>query len=551
MCPSVSKHLVSRRVHELVYELLRDTKSHGIRALLLIFRNSKIHDRASALRVALETVASGLRTSDDREFELCFDLLNTTSQMIDVDDDENHECHDVVSTFLQTFLKSKIERGVRVIRVITILLRFRNVSIDCNTVLDILRRILRKLKGNEDVFIATCQTLYRFSPSWRTTRAFWNVLNEDLTALWLKSTSDVSMTMYVSLLRKCLFDEKNQDQRDLARQIISRGGLALLLSNKTVTKESRALCTVLCCLSGLARNDFNNVPNSLSLALDQIAHVSSAVETSNVETTLMMIWLTRLSETLGYRDVDDVNDLTTRDVLSSLIESRSFFNLSSRSVAYTFFTCASLYESGTTIAPMSSEVLFRRAQIERVLETDISFLEVSIRKSQRQNVMLFAYHLIVSLSEFQGNRDRSLRRAMLRDAIDLFHVQELQHDEKSMFQRLTARSVEFSEPKRKNFVRDVLSCCCCFVDTDSKKDSSNNLRAAVFFLRFTRQGRCLGSPSFCHFLLREIINVMRLDRLINELFVIENKDRRDLELERISVLLHVVCTYVSLEGKTS
>ena len=166
--------------------------------------------------------------------------------------------------------------------------------------------------------------------------------------------------------------------------------------------------------------------------------------------------------------------------------------------------------------------------------------------------MVFAYHLIVSLSEFQGNRDRSLRRAMLRDAIGLFDVQELQHDEESMFLRLTARSVEFSEPKRKNFVRDVLSCCS-FLGNDSKEgvNSTNNLRAAVFFLRFTRQARCLGSPSFCHFLLREIINVMRLDRLINELFVIENKDRRDLELERISVLLHVVCTYVSLEGKTS
>jgi hypothetical protein len=60
--PSVSRSLVSRRVHELIYELLRDVKTHGIRALLLIFRNAKIRDVASALRVVLETIESGFRT---------------------------------------------------------------------------------------------------------------------------------------------------------------------------------------------------------------------------------------------------------------------------------------------------------------------------------------------------------------------------------------------------------------------------------------------------------------------------------------------------------
>ena len=61
VCPSISKHLVSSRIHELVYELLRDVKIHGIRLLLLIFRNAKIRDCASALRVALETITSGIR----------------------------------------------------------------------------------------------------------------------------------------------------------------------------------------------------------------------------------------------------------------------------------------------------------------------------------------------------------------------------------------------------------------------------------------------------------------------------------------------------------
>ena len=48
---------------------------------------------------------------------------------------------------------------------------------------------------------------------------------------------------------------------------------------------------------------------------------------------------------------------------------------------------------------------------------------------------------------------------MLRDEIGLFDVKELQQDEESMFQRLTARSVEFSNKNSRILFGHVLSCC--------------------------------------------------------------------------------------------
>ena len=64
--------------------------------------------------------------------------------------------------------------------------------------------------------------------------------------------------MYMSLLRKCLTDEKSEDQRNVARGIISQGGLSTILSFEKNIDESRDLCSVLCRTSGLTKNNFNS-----------------------------------------------------------------------------------------------------------------------------------------------------------------------------------------------------------------------------------------------------------------------------------------------------
>jgi len=489
-----------------------------------------------------------LGTFNDGDFEACFDLLNVITT-----DEIDEQSRSIASKCFAHILDLNLN-SVRIIRVVTRLIRFVVHNDDkkhAASVLNLLRQTLITYDDDENVFIATCQCISRFPVIWKT-KSFWKLLMNNLTEIWLRSTSCVSKLMYMSLLRSCLEEKEeecvSQIQRDVARQVISSGGLSKLLSFEKNKNEARDLCSVLCSISGLNKmTDFTNVPKSLNFALDKITRFSSSstsiVSTQDTETTLMMVWLSQVSKRLGYRD--DANDLTTRDVLSSLIESRVFFNMmSSRCVKYVFFICASLHEFGTTIAPMSSEVLFRRAQIELHDDNTTWSLGDAVRKSQRQSVVLFAYHLIVSLSNFQGTRDRYKRRFMLRSVIDLFTTEELRRPDDSsvitLFTRLASTSTEFSESKRKNFVRDVLSLCI----TSSLKD----LNACIFLLRFVTHVKCFFLlESTKYFVLREVVSVMRIDRIR---MILMNRSSRDMETERVSVLLSVICEVIrKCDGK--